>query len=120
MTYDEQILYLMAKVGDRGISAILIAKHLYNINSTLFFTPDIEEIRRYVRTFLSKHSQTPNSMILKMDRRGFYKLNPNTPAVQQLMIDFSAGNAAADDQQQDQDEHTSGFISDDSYPGLFD
>ena len=83
----------MAKVGDRGLSVNLIAKHLYNLNSSLFFTPNIEDIKRYVRTFLAKNSQTANSIILKMDKKGCYKLNPNTPAVHQLMIDFSVHNS---------------------------
>ena len=120
MTYDEQILYLMAKVGDRGLSVNLIAKHLYNLNSSLFFTPNIENIKRYVRTFLAKNSQTANSIILKMDKKGCYKLNPNTPAVHQLMIDFSVHNSLDDDEQQHPEEQSNSNYYHDSSPGFFD
>ena len=74
MTYDRQILRILTAVGDKGISVQLLAKHVYNQNSTLFYTPDLSEIRSYVQQYLL---------------RGYYRLNTkNNPDAQQLMLDF--------------------------------
>ena len=48
MTYDRQILRILSDVGEQGISVQLLAKHVYNQNLSLFFTPNMEEIRSYV------------------------------------------------------------------------
>lgn len=88
MTYDRQILRILSDVGDKGISVQLLAKHVYNQNSTLFFSPDLSEIHAYVQQYLLKNSKSPSSLIESMERRGFYRLNTNNADAQQLMLDF--------------------------------
>jgi hypothetical protein len=89
MTYDRQILRILTDVGDRGISVQLLAKHVYNLNSTLFFTPDLSEIHAYVQQYLLKNSKSPSSLIESMERRGFYRLNTSHNAdARQLMLEF--------------------------------
>ncbi len=89
MTYDRQILEILTDVGERGISVQLLAKHLYNLNTSLFFTPNLEEIRLYVQQFLLKNSKSPLSLIESMDKRGFYRLNTqNNSDARQLIIEF--------------------------------
>jgi hypothetical protein len=89
MTYERQILRILTDVGDRGISVQLLAKHVYNQNSTLFFSPDLAEIRAYVQQYLLKNSKSPSSLIESMERRGYYRLNTrNNADARQLMIDF--------------------------------
>lgn len=88
MTYDRQILRILSDVGDKGISVQLLAKHVYNQNSTLFFSPDLSEIHTYVQQYLLKNSKSPSSLIESMERRGFYRLNTNNADAQQLMLDF--------------------------------
>lgn len=89
MTYDKQILQILTEVGEKGISVQLMAKHLYNLNSTLFFTPDYEEIRTYVQQYLLKNSKSPLSLIEATGKRGFYRLNTqNNADARQLMIEF--------------------------------
>ena len=61
MTYDRQILRILTAVGDKGISVQLLAKHVYNQNSTLFYTPDLSEIRSYVQQYLLKNSKLQSS-----------------------------------------------------------
>ena len=63
MTYDRQILQILTEVGERGINVQLLAKHLYNMNSTLFSSPDLEDIRSYVQQYLLKNSKSPQSLI---------------------------------------------------------
>ena len=66
-----------------------LSKHVFNKNASLFFTPNLEEIRAYVQQFLLKNSKSPSSLIESMDRRGYYRLNTqNNPDARQLMIEF--------------------------------
>ncbi len=89
MTYDKQILQILSEVGDKGISVQMLAKHLYNQNSTLFFTPDLNQIRAYVQQYLLKNSKSSMSLIETTGKRGFYRLNIQHNAdARQLMIEF--------------------------------
>ena len=90
MTYDRQILDILMEVGDKGISVQLLAKHVYNRNLSLFFTPDLNEIRTYVQQYLLKNSKSPLSLIEATGKRGCYRLNTcNNADARQLMIEFS-------------------------------
>ena len=89
MTYDRQILQILTEVGERGISVQLLAKHLYNMNSTLFSSPDLEEIRSYAQQYLLKNSKSSQSLIESTGRRGFYRLNTqNNADARQLLLEF--------------------------------
>ena len=89
MTYHQQILDILTAVGEKGISVQLLAKHVYNNNLSFFFTPNLEEIRAYIQQYLLKNSKQPSSLIEKMERRGYYRLNTqNNPDARQLLIDF--------------------------------
>lgn len=89
MTYDRQILQILTDVGDKGISVQLLAKHVYNLNSTLFFTPDLAEIRTYVQQYLLRNSKSPYSLIESTGKRGIYRLNTtNNADARQLILEF--------------------------------
>ena len=89
MVYEKQILRILSDVGDRGISVQLLAKHVYNLNSSLFHTPDLSEIHAYVQQFLLKNSKLAQSLIESTGRRGYYRLNTrNNSDARQLMLDF--------------------------------
>lgn len=75
MGYDQQILKVLTEAGERGIGVQAICKHVYNMNCTFFMQPDFEEIRSFVRKFLSRNSRTAHSLVAKTGRRGYYKLN---------------------------------------------
>jgi len=90
MTYDRQILEILTAVGEKGISVQLLAKHVYNQNLTLFFTPDLNEIRAYVQQYLLKNSKSPQSLVESAGKRGFYRLNTrNNADARQLLIEFT-------------------------------
>ena len=89
MTYDRQILQILTEVGERGISVQLLSKHLFNLNSTLFFSPDLEDIRSYVQQYLLKNSKSPQSLIESTGQRGYYRLNTqNNADARQLLLAF--------------------------------
>ena len=89
MTYDRQIQQILTEVGEKGINVQLLAKHIYNMNSTLFSSPDLEEIRSYVQQYLLKNSKSAQSLIESTGRRGYYRLNTqNNADARQLVLTF--------------------------------
>ncbi len=97
MTYDKTILQLLTEVGEKGINVQVMAKHIYNLNSSLFFTPDYEEIRTYVQQYLLKNSKSSLSLVETTGKRGFYRLNTqNNADARQLMIEFRESHQPED------------------------
>ena len=93
MAYDRQILQILTEVGEHGISVQLLAKHLYNLNVSLFSSPDLDDIKRYVQQFLLKNSKSAQSLIESTGRRGYYRLNTqNNADARQLMLEFREPN----------------------------
>jgi hypothetical protein len=88
MAYDRQILQILSDVGELGIGVQHLAKHVYNMNCTFFFQPDLEEIRNYVRKYLLRNSKSAQSLIERTERRGYYRLNKNSADARQLMLEF--------------------------------
>lgn len=89
MTYEQQILHILSEVGERGISVSLLAKHVYNLNCTLFSQPDLQDIRQFVQQYLLKNSKSSLSLIESTGRRGYYRLNTqNNADARQLMLEF--------------------------------
>ena len=89
MTYDRQILQILTEVGEKGINIQLLVKHIYNMNSTLFSSPNLEDIRSYVQQFLLKNSKSAQSLIENTGRRGYYRLNTqNNSDARQLLLAF--------------------------------
>ena len=67
---------------------------MFNKNASLFFSPNLEEIRAYVQQYLLKNSKSPSSLIESMERRGYYRLNTqNNQDARQLMIEFREEHA---------------------------
>ena len=98
MTYDRQILRILSDVGEQGISVQLLAKHVYNQNVSLFFTPDIDEIRSYVQQYLLKNSKSQQSLIESTGQRGCYRLNTTgSKDAQQLMLLFRDETVVSDE-----------------------
>ena len=106
MTYDRQILRILSDVGEQGISVQLLAKHVFNQNVSLFFTPDMDEIRSYVQQYLLKNSKSSASLVESMERRGYYRLNTTGSVdAQQMMLQF------CEEQQETKEEKTQQDLS---------
>ena len=89
MTYDRQILQILSDVGELGIGVQQLAKHVYNMNCTLFYQPDLQEIHGYVQQYLLRNSKSAQSLIESTGRRGYYRLNTqNNADARQLMLEF--------------------------------
>ncbi len=89
MAYEQQILHILSEVGERGINVSMLAKHVYNLNCTLFSQPDLQEVKQFVQQYLLKNSKSPQSLIESTGRRGYYRLNTgNNADARQLMLEF--------------------------------
>ena len=89
MTYDQQILQVLTEAGECGVSVQAIAKHVYNMNCTLFVQPDFEGIRTYVQQYLLRNSKSQQSLIESTGRRGYYRLNTEgSDDARQLLLQF--------------------------------
>lgn len=87
--YEQQILQILSEVGERGIGVALLAKHVYNLNCTLFTQPDLQEIHQFVQQYLLRNSKSPQSLVESTGRRGYYRLNTRGSAdARQLLLDF--------------------------------
>ena len=101
MNTDKQILEVLTRAGERGLSVQAISKHVYNMNRTFFSTPDLEEIKSYVQQYLLKNSKSAQSLVESTGQRGCYRLNTQgSQDARQLMLQFR-------DEQQPQEEETS-------------
>ena len=89
MSYEQQILSVLTEAGERGISVQSIVRHVYNMNLTLFYPPDFNEIHSFVRKYLLRNSKSAQSLVETTGRRGYYRLNTGGSAdARQLMLDF--------------------------------
>lgn len=89
MGYDKQILDILTRAGERGLSVQAISKHVYNMNRTFFLTPDYDELRTYVQQYLLRNSKSPQSLVESTGQRGCYRLNTNgSQDARQLMLLF--------------------------------
>lgn len=111
--YKQQVLEILMDVGERGISAALLSKHVYNLNCTFFFQPDIDEIRRWVWSYLQRNARSRHPLIERTGRHGYYRLNKRGIAYmrqQRLSPADTAGKATGQDKDEELPE----------IPGLFD
>ena len=93
MAYDKQILRILSDVGEQGIGVQQLAKHIYNLNCTFFFTPNLQEVKQYVQQYLLRNSKSSQSLVESTGRRGYYRLNTkNSPDARQLVLDFQQKN----------------------------
>ena len=89
MVYEKHILQILSDAGEQGVGVRHLAKHVYNLNCTLFSQPDLQEIYSYVQNYLRRHSGSSQSLIERTERWGHYRLNTNNNATaRQLMLEF--------------------------------
>ncbi len=100
MSYDQQILQILMEAGERGISVQAISKHVYNMNSTFFFQPDLEAIKSYVQQYVLRNSKLPQSLVERTEKRGFYRLNTKGSAdAREMLLNFKETEKEEHDEQ---------------------
>ena len=115
--YEQQILRILTEVGERGISVALLAKHLYNLNCTLFFQPDVDEIRRWVWSFLQRNAKSRRPLVERTERHGYYRLSKRGRSfIRQQQLSIYNNNVQEEENGGDAPRQESL----DTSPGLFD
>ena len=112
--YKQQVLRILLDVGQRGMSAALLSRHVYNLNTTFFFQPDIDEIRRKVWAFLQRNAHSRRPLVEHTDRHGYYRLSRRGIIYTRKML-----ASLSDDIHSDEPAETEKLRQDD-LPGLFD
>jgi hypothetical protein len=102
MSYDRQILKILTDVGELGIGVQQLAKHVYNLNCSLFSQPNLQEIHTYVQQYLLKNSKSTQSLIESTGRRGYYRLNTqNNADARQLVLEFREQAAEPEEEKEE-------------------
>ena len=106
MTYDKQILEILTKVGEQGIGVQQLAKHVYNMNCTLFSQPELQEVHNYVQQYLLRNSKSSRSLVESTGRRGYYRLNTqNNDDARQLVLMFREHDEAESSEKDEKPQH---------------
>lgn len=101
--YDRQILQILYEVGGKGIAVRKLAKHVYNLNCTLFSQPDLCQIHTFVQQYLQRNSKSGNALVERCERRGYYRLNARGISTARQILPDSQNRAAEEtDEQQDE------------------
>ncbi len=87
MNYDSEILFVLNEAGPKGLSIRKIAIHVFNKCNGFFDAVSLEDVHRYVASYLAKNCKMPGSVIERTDIRGVYRLNLNNTSGQ-LQFDF--------------------------------
>lgn len=88
--YDKHILKVLMEVGQAGISVKKLSMHVFNMSSTLFESPNIDDVRYNVRLFIMRNSKPPKPLVEKTGKWGCYRLNKKCEAaMRQLLLDFA-------------------------------
>lgn len=75
MLNEQQIVELLAKAGNKGMTCKKLAKHLYNANNSLFEAASFDEIYRDLQVYLNKRVRYRHPYIEKTGEWGYYRLN---------------------------------------------
>lgn len=88
MNYDREILHVLAEAGEKGLSVKKITMHVYNRVNGLFYSVDMEYVRRQVVNYIMRSVRQPNPIIEHTEERGVYRLNLSCGESNQLQFDF--------------------------------
>lgn len=88
MNYEDEILLMLNEVGDAGMPLRRIALNVFNMKNSFFEPLSQEAVYQDVAEWLRDVSQQSGSPVIKAERRGWYRLNPDSPRVKQMELEF--------------------------------
>ncbi len=89
MNLDQEIFKVLVEAGCQGLKIEKVARHVFNTCNTMFHPLQYEDVHAYVTQYLTKCAKNPKSVIEKCKRVGVYRINYQSDAMQQLMLNFS-------------------------------
>lgn len=88
MNYGKEIIEVLYEAGGEGLSVHKVAIHVHNAHNTLFSPIEFEEVRRDVQMWLLRNSRSSNSPVVHGGRRGVYRINMESWAARQMILEF--------------------------------
>lgn len=90
MNYGQQILGILCEAGEAGLSVHKIAMHVHNACNSFFAPLRPDNVHRDVQAWLLRNSRTPDAPVCRCGKRGYYRINLNSTAARQLLLDFDS------------------------------
>lgn len=115
MLNEQQIVELLAKTGDKGLTCKKLAKHLYNANNSLFEAASFDDIYRELQAYLNRKTKERFPYIEKTGEWGYYRLND-----EKLKESLGWIGLVGNDEESDTTDEVNKTINLDNYPSLFD
>lgn len=88
MNFEREIIMILKEVGTNGMPLRRIALNVFNIKNSLFEPLDQEDIYKEVGEWLRSTSAKSGGSVEKAETKGWYRINPNSAKVQQLLLEF--------------------------------
>lgn len=90
MTYEHEILLILHEADPvKGLPLATIVRNVYNMTSIdLFSIRPYEDVQSDITKFLRNESSLKHGAVERTDVRGYYRLNKDSKAVQQLLLEF--------------------------------
>ena len=79
-------------MGSKGISLRNLVRSVYNLSRTFFFSPEYDDVYKYVQQYVHQNAKSPSSLIERMEVRGYYRLNKASKEATQLMLEFDSNS----------------------------
>ena len=88
MNYEDEILSMLNEVGDVGMPLRRIALNVFNMKNSFFEPLSQETVYQDVAEWLRDVSQQSGTPVIRAERRGWYRINPDSPRVKQMELEF--------------------------------
>jgi hypothetical protein len=88
MNYEDEILSMLNEVGDVGMPLRRIALNVFNMKNSFFEPLSQEAVYQDVAEWLRDVSQQSGAPVIRAERRGWYRINPDSPRVKQMELEF--------------------------------
>ena len=89
MNFEHEILLVLRETGVEGMPVRRIVLNVFNMRNSFFAPLSYDAVYDKVASWLRTVSQQSGSPVVRASRRGWYRLNPNSQQVQQLLLEFS-------------------------------
>lgn len=90
---EHEILMVLDEVGAKGMPLRRIALNVFNMRNSLFEPLSKEKMYDEVASYLHKESTLSGSPVRRMEKRGWYRINPRSVKVRQMRLEFKSEDA---------------------------
>ncbi len=109
MRYEKEIVDVLAKAGNNGLSVKKIARHVFNASNSFFEVLDFSEVHQQVQRCLLRNSKKKGSLFIRMKKRGAYRLNPQAVKFELFQSPLSSEKEKEEETRYDTDQSLSLF-----------